>query len=68
MIVHSLCGAIRRFQRHGIQSNGLLTLKELCARHIALIKNEQIKWFITAYLPPNLFKYVTKDIFDLRAR
>ncbi|CAF1106915.1 unnamed protein product [Rotaria sp. Silwood1] len=62
----SFCGAIKRFQRHGIQSNGLLSLKELCARRIALIKNEQLKWFITAYLPPNLFKYVTKDIFDLR--
>ncbi|CAF2789798.1 unnamed protein product [Rotaria sp. Silwood2] len=57
--------SIKRFQRHGIQSNGLLSLKELCARRIALIKNEQTKWFITAYLPPNLFKYVTKDIFDL---
>jgi len=62
----SFCGAIKRFQRHGIQSNRLLSLKELCARRIALIKNEQIKWFITAYLPANLFKYVTKDIFDLR--
>jgi len=62
----SLCGAIKRFQRHGKQSNGLLTLKEQCARRIALIKNEQIRWFITAYLPSNLFKYVTKDIFDLR--
>ncbi|CAF5196689.1 unnamed protein product, partial [Rotaria sp. Silwood1] len=37
----SFCGAIKRFQRHGIQSNGLLSLKELCARRIALIKNEQ---------------------------
>jgi hypothetical protein len=62
----SFCGAIRRFQRHGIQSNALLSLKELCARRIARIKNEQIKWFITAYLPANLFKYVTKDIFNLR--
>ncbi|CAF4293157.1 unnamed protein product [Rotaria sp. Silwood2] len=62
----SLCGAIKRFQRHGIQSNGLLTLKEQCARHIALIKNEQIKWFITASLPAHLFKYVTKDIFNLQ--
>ena len=24
----SFCGAIKRFQRHGIQSNGLLNLKE----------------------------------------
>ncbi|CAF3894206.1 unnamed protein product [Rotaria sp. Silwood1] len=64
--VSSFCGAIERFQRHGIKSNGLLSLKELCARRIALIKNEQIKWFISAYLPPDLFKYVTKDIFDLQ--
>jgi hypothetical protein len=63
---HSLCGAIKRFELHGKQGNGLLTLKEQCARRIALIKNEQIKWFITAYLPSNLFKYVTKDIFNLR--
>ncbi|CAF1389052.1 unnamed protein product [Rotaria sordida] len=62
----SFCGAIKRFQRHGIQSNDLLSLKELCARRIALIKNEQIKWFITAHLPSYLFKYVTKDIFDLQ--
>jgi hypothetical protein len=60
------CGALKRFQHHGIQSNGPLTLKEQCARHIALIKNERIKWFITAYLPSNLFKYVTKDIFNLQ--
>jgi hypothetical protein len=64
--LNSLCGAIKRFQRRGVQSTGLLSLKEQCARRIARIKNEQIKWFITAYLPPNLFKYVTKDIFDLR--
>ena len=63
---HSLCGAIKRFELNGPQWNRLLSLKEQCARRIALIKNEQIKWFITAYLPPNLFKYVTKDIFDLR--
>ncbi|CAF0792720.1 unnamed protein product [Adineta steineri] len=64
--LNSLCGAIKRFQRHGIQSNDLLSLKELCARRIALIKNKQVRWFITAYLPPHLFKYVTNDIFDLR--
>ncbi|CAF3346188.1 unnamed protein product, partial [Rotaria sp. Silwood2] len=63
---HSLCGAIKRFEVHGKQWNSLLTLKEQCARRITLIKNEQIKWFITAYLPPDLFKYVTKDIFNLR--
>ncbi|CAF0761243.1 unnamed protein product [Adineta steineri] len=63
---HSLCGAIKRVERTGIKSNNLLTLKEQCARHIALMKHEQNKWFITAYLPPHLFKYVTKDIFDLR--
>jgi hypothetical protein len=63
---HSLCGAIKRFELNGKQWNNLLTLKEQCARRIALIKNEQIKWFITAYLPPNLFKYVTRDIFNLR--
>jgi len=63
---HSLCGAIKRFELNGAQWNGLLSLKEQCARRIALIKNEQIKWFITAYLPANLFKYVTKDIFNLR--
>jgi hypothetical protein len=62
----SLCGAIKRFQRYGIQSNGLLTLKEQCARRIALIKNEQMKWFISANLPPNLFEYVTKDLFNLK--
>jgi hypothetical protein len=62
----SLCGAIRRFQRHGTQWNGLLSLKEQCARRIALIKNEQIKCFITAYLPSPLFQYVTKDLFNLR--
>ncbi|CAF1075192.1 unnamed protein product [Rotaria sordida] len=62
----SLCGAIKRFQRYGIQSNGLLTLKEQCARYIVLIKNEQIKWFITVSLPVHLFKYVTKDIFNLQ--
>jgi hypothetical protein len=62
----SLCGAIKRFKRHGAQWNGLLTLKEQCARRIALIKNEQLKCFITAYLPPTLFKYVTKDIFNLQ--
>jgi len=63
---HSLCGAIKRFELHGKQGISLLTLKEQCARRIALIKNEQIKWFITAYLPSHLFKYVTKDIFNLR--
>jgi len=63
---HSLCGAIKRFEHNGKQWNGLLTLKEQCARRIALIKNEHIKWFITSYLPSNLFKYVTKDIFNLR--
>jgi len=62
----SLCGAIKRFQRHGKQWNGLLTLKEQCARRIARMKNEQLKCFINAYLPPTLFKYVTKDIFNLR--
>jgi len=62
----SLCGAIQRFQRNGIQWNGLLTLKGQCARRIALIKNEQLKCFITGYLPRNLFEYVTKDIFNLR--
>ncbi|CAF5029227.1 unnamed protein product, partial [Rotaria socialis] len=31
----SLCGAIKRFERDGIQSNGLLSLKERCARYIA---------------------------------
>src|SRR6185503_21183397 len=62
----SLCGAIKRFQYNGIQWNGLLSLKEQCARRIALIKNEQLKCFINAYLPPNLFEYVTKDIFDLQ--
>ncbi|CAF4736024.1 unnamed protein product [Rotaria sp. Silwood1] len=65
---HSLCGAIKRFELNGKQWNGLLSLKEQCARYIVLIKNEQIKWFITAYLSPNLFKYVTKDIFNLRRR
>ncbi|CAF3406719.1 unnamed protein product [Rotaria socialis] len=39
----SLCGAIKRFERDGIQSNGLLSLKERCARYIARIKNEQTK-------------------------
>jgi hypothetical protein len=63
---HSLCGAIKRFELNGKQWNGVLTLKEQCARRIALIKHEQIKWFITAYLPPHLFKYVTKDIFSLQ--
>jgi len=63
---HSLCGAIKRLELHGKQFNSLLTLKEQCARRIALIKNEQIKCFITAFLPPDLFKYVTKDIFNLR--
>jgi hypothetical protein len=62
----SFCGAIERFEHHGKQWNGLLTLKEQCARRIALIKNEQLKCFITAYLPPTLFKYVTKDIFNLQ--
>jgi hypothetical protein len=62
----SLCGAIERFQRNGTQWNGLLSLKEQCARRIALMKNEQLKCFITAYLPATLFQYVTKDIFDLR--
>jgi hypothetical protein len=62
---HSLCGAIKRFELQGSQWNGLLSLKEQCARRIALIKNDQIKWFITSYLPPHLFKYVTKDIFNL---
>jgi hypothetical protein len=61
----SFCGAIERFEHHGKQWNGLLTLKEQCARRIALIKNEQLKCFITAYLSSDLFKYVTKDIFDL---
>jgi hypothetical protein len=64
--LNSLCGAVKHFERHGRQWNGLLTLKERCARRIALIKNEQLKCFITAYLPPTLFKYVTKDIFDLQ--
>ena len=63
---HSLCGAIKRFEQQGNQWNSVLTLKERCARSIALIKNEQIRWFITAYLPPHLFQYVTKDLFDLR--
>jgi hypothetical protein len=63
---HSLCGAIKRLQRTGKQWNGLLSLKEQCARHIALIKNEQLKCFINAYLPSNLFQYVTKDILNLR--
>jgi len=63
---HSLCGAIKRFERNGQQWNGFLSLKEQCARRIALIKNEQLKCFIIAYLSPNLFKYVTKDIFDLQ--
>jgi hypothetical protein len=62
---HSLCGAIKRFELYGKQWNGLLSLKEQCARRIALIKNKQIQCFITAYLSPDLFKYVTKDIFDL---
>ncbi|CAF3229185.1 unnamed protein product [Rotaria socialis] len=62
----SLCGAIQRFERYGIQSNGLLSLKEQCARYIARIKNDQTKWFITASLPPHLFQYVTKDIFNLQ--
>ncbi len=58
---HSLCGAIKRFELNGQQWNGLLSLKEQCARRIALLRNEQIKYFITAYLSPNLFKYVTKE-------
>ncbi|CAF4370610.1 unnamed protein product, partial [Rotaria sordida] len=37
---HSLCGAIKRFEVNGKQWNDLLTLKEQCARRIALIKNE----------------------------
>jgi hypothetical protein len=66
---HSLCGAIKRFElRGGKKWNRVLTLKEQCARRIVLIKNEQIKWFITAYLPEHLFKFVTKDIFNLRRR
>ena len=62
---HSLCGAIKRFKREGFQWNGLLSLKEQCARRIARIKNEQIKWFIASWLPPDLFQYATKGIFDL---
>lgn len=65
---HSLCGAIKRFERHGKRGNHLLSLKEQCARRIVLIENEQIKWFITAYLPSHLFKFVTKDIFNLHRR
>lgn len=65
---HSLCGAIKRFERHGKRGNGLLSLKEQCARRIALVKNEHIKWFITAYLSEDLFRFVTKDIFNLRRR
>jgi hypothetical protein len=63
---HSLCGAIKRLRRTGKQWNDLLSLKEQCARRIALIKTEQLKCFILAYLPPNLFQYVTKDIFNLQ--
>jgi hypothetical protein len=44
----SLCGAIKRFKRHGKQWNGLSTLKEQCTCRIALIKNEQFKCFIIA--------------------
>ena len=62
----SFCGAIKRFQRHGIQSNGPLSLKEQCARRIARIKNDEIKWFINTYLSRHLFEYVTKDIFNLQ--
>jgi hypothetical protein len=63
---HSLCGAIKRFELNGQQWNSLLSLKEQCARRIALIKNEQLKCFILAYLSSNLFQYVTKDIFNLQ--
>lgn len=62
----SLCGAVKRFQRRGRQWDGVSSLKEQCARHIALMKNEQFKYMITAYLPSHLFKFVTKDIFDLQ--
>jgi hypothetical protein len=62
----SLCGAIKRFERKGTSWNGFLSLKEQCARRIVRLKNEQLKCFIMAYLPPNLFNYVTKDIFNLR--
>ena len=65
---HSLCGAIKRLERQGSSWNGLLTLKELCARRIALINDEQRRWFITSYLPANLFRYVTRDLFDLRRK
>lgn len=61
----SLCGAIKRFQRHRKRENNILSLKEQCARRIALIKNEQLKYFITAYIPPHLYEYVTNDIFTL---
>ena len=64
---HSLCGAIKRFERSEKRFNNFLSLKERCARHIALMKNEQIKSFITGYLPTHLFTYVTKDIFNLRS-
>lgn len=63
---HSLCGAFKRFQHHGPQWNGPLTLKERCARYVALMKNEQLKCFILGYLSADLFQYVTKDLFDLR--
>ena len=63
---HSLCGAIKRFELHGPQWNGSLSLREQCARRIALIRNEQLKCFILGYLSSNLFQYVTKDIFNLQ--
>jgi hypothetical protein len=63
---HSLCGAIKRFASKGSSWNGLLSLKELCARRIALIKDEQRRWFIISHLSPNLVQYVTRDLFDLR--
>jgi hypothetical protein len=64
--LESFCGAIKRFQRSGVQWNGFLSLKEQCARRIALIKNEQLKYFISGSLPTSLFQYVTKDIFNLQ--
>ena len=63
---HSLCGAIKRFASQGSPWNGLLSLKELCARRIALIKDETRRWFIISHLSPNLVQYVTRDLFDLR--
>jgi hypothetical protein len=62
----SFCGAIKRFEDEGTKWNGLLTLKEQCARRIALLKNEQLKCIINAYLSPALFEYVTKDIFNIQ--